>query len=54
MAEPVLDEQIEDSASLLREKVTFLTGGIKEISPIQCMAIELEVCVIFFAFVSNS
>ncbi|KAK6636780.1 hypothetical protein RUM43_010443 [Polyplax serrata] len=46
MAEPVLDEQIEDSASLLKEKVTFLTGGIKEISPIQCMAIELETLVL--------
>lgn len=40
------DKEIEDAATLLREKVAFLSGGTNEISPIQVMAIELEVSLI--------
>lgn len=37
------DEEIGNAATLLKEKVTFLTEGKDEISPVQIMAIQLEV-----------
>lgn len=41
--ETVPSKEIEDAATLLKEKVTFLTEGKDEISPVQQMAIQLEV-----------
>ncbi|KAL0276566.1 UNVERIFIED_CONTAM: hypothetical protein PYX00_004120 [Menopon gallinae] len=38
----VTEEEIDDNATLLKEKVTFLTEGKDEISPIQYIAIQLE------------